>query len=129
MRRFLLIFLSLAIVLLAVMVGVGWYLLNDESFLKARVNAFMVAETGRSLTVDGELRLELGRQLTVNAADGRLQNAEWADEPYMAQAGRLRLVLDLPSLFEETVIIPEIELEDCTIELVEIEGGARIGTT
>jgi uncharacterized protein involved in outer membrane biogenesis len=123
MRRFLLL-LSICAALLALLLGAGWVLLHNEPFLKSRLNAFMVGATGRALTVGQALRLQLGRRLVVYAEDVRLENADWADPPSMAQAGRLRLVLDLPSLFEDTVIIHELEIEDCAVHLAETEGGA-----
>jgi len=123
MRRFLLISLSLLIALLAVGAGIGWYLLHDEAFLKSRLSAFVLEQTGRELTVDGPLTLTLGRATTVEAASIHFANASWAEEPEMAAVGRLRMVVDIPSLFGDKLVFPLLVVEDCSLSLVEQEDG------
>jgi hypothetical protein len=123
MRRFLLISLSLLIALLAVGSGIGWYLLNDEAFLKSRLSAFVLKQTGRELTVDGPLTLTLGRATAVEAAGIHFANATWAEEPEMAAVGRLRMVVDIPSLFRDKPVFPLLVVEDCWLSLVEQEDG------
>jgi len=124
MRRFLLIFLSLALALSALAVGVAWYLLHNETFLKSRLHSYILAQTGRELTVGQTLRLKIGRRLLVVAEDIRLQNAAWAGDPYMARIGHLRLVLDIPTLLADTTIVHSLRIEDCTIDLIETDAGA-----
>jgi uncharacterized protein involved in outer membrane biogenesis len=124
MRRLLLISLTLLIVLVAVGAGIGWYLINDEAFLKSRLNAYVLKETGRQLSVDGPLRLIPGRETTVEAEGIRLSNAAWADQPDMVQIGHFRVVVDIRSLFGEgPSLIPSIQLADCKILLSENEAG------
>jgi uncharacterized protein involved in outer membrane biogenesis len=123
MRRLLLISLTLLIVLVAVGAGIGWYLINDEAFLKSRLNAYVLKETGRQLSVDGPLRLIPGRETTVEAEGIRFANAVWADEPDMVRIGRLRVVIDMLSLFKDTIVIPVLSVEDCAVSLVEREKG------
>jgi uncharacterized protein involved in outer membrane biogenesis len=124
MRRALLIsFLSLLVLGAALFVA-GWYLLQDEDFLRARLHALVLKQTGRELAVDGPLRLDLGAESTVEARGIRLQNAAWADSGDMLSVGHLRLSVDLRSLFAGTPVIPSLLLEDCELLFAKAEDGA-----
>jgi len=124
MRRFLLMFLMVLIALFAVAAGVAWYLLENEDFLKARLSAFVLEQTGRELAVEGKLRVDLGRATRVEAENIHFANAEWADEPEMARIGRLQLIVDVPSLFGKTPIVRMLAVEECSLTLIEDEWGA-----
>lgn len=123
MRRFLLMFVLVLIALFAVTAGAAWYLLKNEDFLKSRLSAFVLEQTGRELAIDGILRVGLGRATSVEAENIRFANAEWADEPEMAQIGRLQLIVDVPSLFGKTPVIRLLAVESCSLNLVEREDG------
>jgi uncharacterized protein involved in outer membrane biogenesis len=117
MRRFIKIsFLVIAFLLIAT-IGVAWYRVNDEAFLKTQLNGVVQKQTGRALLIEGPLRLDLGRLTTVEAQGIRFQNARWSDGPDMVAVGRLLISVDIPSLWGETPVIPEIAIEDCTISL------------
>ena len=109
--------------LLIAVVATGWYLAHNEAFLKARLSEFVLAKTGRELHVDGALLLDLGRETTIDAQGIRFQNAAWRDSPDMVSLGRLRVTVDVLSLFGDTPVIPSLLLEDCQIELVRNEVG------
>jgi uncharacterized protein involved in outer membrane biogenesis len=121
-RRLLILLLAL-VVAAAATVAIGWHLLQNEDFLKPRLAAFVLRETGRELAMDGPLRVHLGRETRIEASDLRLANAAWAEEPDMARIGRLVLALDTPSLFGETPVISLVSVEDCSLSLVEREDG------
>ncbi len=123
MRRiFLIVILALA-VLLIVTAATAWFLLRNESFLKSQLGNIVLKQTGRELAVDGSLRLDLGRETTLEAHGIRFQNAEWAEKPDMVSLGRLLVTVDLPSLFDETPIIPHLAIEDCSIFLLKNGAG------
>jgi len=124
MRRFLLNKLMLLAVLVAVIIGAAWYLLQNEDFLKSQLSAYVLKKTGRELVVDGRLQLDLGRETIIEAQGIRFQNATWADSPEMLSLGRLRVALDVLSLLGDTPVIPSLLLEDCEIQLIENEVGA-----
>ena len=111
------------LVILAVVVGLALYLLNDEDFLKAKLGEFVRQQTGRDLVVDGPLLLDLGRQTTIEARGIRFRNAGWADPADMVSLGHLRVTIDVPSLFDDVPVIPSLLLEDCDIRLEENEAG------
>jgi uncharacterized protein involved in outer membrane biogenesis len=121
MRRILLISLVALVLVTVTGAGVAWYLLNDQDFVKEQLGGFALRQTGRELNVDGPLNLSLGRVTTLEARDIRFQNAPWADSADMVSIGHLRLVVDVPSLFGDFPLIPELLLEDCDIQLQQNE--------
>jgi uncharacterized protein involved in outer membrane biogenesis len=123
MRRILLALLALVVALIAIAAGFAWYATQNESFLKSQIHAFVLKQTGRELEIDGLLRLDLGRETTLEAEGIRFANAAWADNPEMARIGRLRVAIDVPSLFVETPIVRLLVVEDCSLDLVKNEHG------
>jgi len=123
MRRILLSMLVLLVTLVALTAGLAWYATHNEAFLKSQVEAFVLRKTGRELRIDGALRLALGRETTVEAEGIHFANASWADTSDMARIDRLRVDLDLPSLFNDAVVIPLLELEGCSLDLVKRDKG------
>ena len=117
MRRFLTIALLVLVILTVVVVGAGLWLSNDEAFLKTQLTKYTLEFTGRELTVDGPLDVQLGRQTTLDARDIRFENAPWSDSPDMVRLGHLRVTVDIPSLFGSQPYIPFIQLEDCLVDL------------
>ena len=111
------------LVLITATVGVGWYLLQDEAFLKSHLSTFTLRQTGRELTIEGPLRLSLGRETTLEARDIHFANASWADQRDMVAIGHLLVTVDVPSLFGDKYIFPAIALDDCTVSLVKNDAG------
>lgn len=124
MRRFLLIAILVLAGLFVVAIGLGTWLLNDEEFLKEQVAKYTREYTGRELLIAGPLKLDLGRDTTIEASGITLGNAPWAENPYMLEIGHARVTLEVPSLFEDLVYLPYLQLEDCTVEILENEAGA-----
>ena len=123
MRRYLLITVLVLAVLLIVTAGVAIYLLNDEAFLKSQLSSQTLKYTGRELTVNGPLRLGLGRVTTLEASDIHFANAAWAEEPDMVAVGHLKISIELFSLFGDQVVFPALALEDCKVSLNQNEAG------
>ena len=123
MRRFVLIALVLVLALILISAGTAWYLANDEAFLKSQLSKVVLEQTGRELAVDGPLTLDIGRQTSIEASGIRFQNAAWAEQADMVRVGRLAVTIDIPSLWDETIIIPELSIEDCSIDLLKNENG------
>ena len=123
MRRYILIFVLSLVALAIVSTGVGWYLLHDEAFLKSQLRSQTLKYTGRDLTLNGPVQLNLGRVTTLEARDVHFANATWADQPDMVAAGRLRISIDLSSLFDDQIIFPAVSLEDVKVRLVRNDQG------
>ncbi|MEJ2401522.1 MAG: AsmA-like C-terminal region-containing protein [Xanthomonadales bacterium] len=117
MRRILLSAFLILLAALVLAVGAGAWLLHDESFLKQRLAALAQEQTGRSLHLDGPLDIDLGRVTTIEARGVRFGNAAWARSEDLFVAERLRIGLDLPSLFGDLPVLTEVILEDCAVAL------------
>lgn len=123
MRRFLLISVLVLAVLLMVLLGLAFWLLNDEAFLKEQLAKYTREFTGRELVIAGPLDLSLGRETTVEASTITLGNAPWADDPNMLEVGHVRATIEIFSLFSDLVYLPYLLLEDCAVEILVNEAG------
>ncbi|MBK9665442.1 MAG: AsmA family protein [Gammaproteobacteria bacterium] len=106
-RRFLLAALMLSLLAIVSLVAA---LELDPGFFKSRLEASVGAALGRRLAIDGELRLELGAIVRIDAGAVRLANSGWGSEPEMLRVSRMVLELELLSLLRDTAVIPRIEL-------------------
>lgn len=123
MRRFLLISVLVLVVLLVAVLGVAFWLLNDEAFVKEQLVRLTREYTGRELVISGPFHLSLGRETTVEASGITLANPAWSDDPYMVEVGRARVTIEIPSLFGDLVYLPYLLLEDCAVQILENETG------
>ncbi len=123
MRRYILIFVLSLVALAIVSTGVGWYLLQDEAFLKSQLRSQTLKYTGRDLTLNGPVQLELGRVTTLEAKDVHFANAAWADQPDMVAAGHLKISIELSSLFDDQIVFPQLSLDDVKVRLVRNDQG------
>ncbi len=123
MRRKLLIFVTSLVTLTAIVIGVGWYLLQDEAFLKARLASLSLEHTGRKLSINGPLSLELGRVTTLEAGGIEFANADWADQPDMVTVGHLKISFQVSSLFKDQAVFPFLAIQDCRVSLLKNDEG------
>jgi uncharacterized protein involved in outer membrane biogenesis len=124
MRRFLFIAFVLLVGLLLILLGTAWYLSGNEGFLKSRLDRIVQQQTGRSLTVEGPLRLEPGLITRIEAEGVRFSNPDWAQDADMVRIGRLVVAIDLPSLWQDgPITLPELAIDSCSVKLIENEAG------
>lgn len=112
-------FLSFLFVLVLLVVGV---LFAAPSFIpvesyKPQITALVKEQTGRELTIDGDISLSFLPRLAVSVNDVTFQNASWAPSPHMAKMEQLEIVLKIFPLIRGEVALdrfimrrPEIEL-------------------
>jgi len=123
MRRILLISVVALVVLFTLTIGVGWYLLEDEAFLKSQLSKYTLKYTGRELRFDGPLVFKLGRTTSLEVHDVHFANPEWADHPEMASVGHLLVSLETTSLFGTPITFPNAVLEDCSVFMERSDSG------
>ena len=87
-----------------------------ESY-KPQITALVKEQTGRELTIDGDISLSFLPRLAVSVNDVSFQNADWADAPHMAKMDQLEIVLKIFPLIRGEVALdrfimvrPEIDL-------------------
>ncbi|WOF73218.1 AsmA family protein [Parvibaculaceae bacterium PLY_AMNH_Bact1] len=112
-------FLSFLFVLVLLVVGV---LFAAPSFIpvesyKPQIAALVKEQTGRDLTIDGDISLSFLPRLAVSVNDVTFQNASWASSPHMAKMEQLEIVLKIFPLIRGEVALdrfimrrPEIDL-------------------
>jgi AsmA protein len=112
-------FLSFLVVLVLLVVGV---LFAAPSFIpvetyKPQIAALVKQQTGRDLTIDGDISLSFLPRLAVSVNDVTFQNAPWASSPHMAKMDQLEIVLKIMPLIRGEVALdrfimrgPEIDL-------------------
>jgi len=80
------------ILLVAVVVSAVAYVLNlDPNNHKDRITAYVEKETGRKLSFDGVIDLDIGSTTKLVVRDVTFANAEWAKVPQMLSLERLEL--------------------------------------
>jgi len=95
----------------------------DLGVFKPQIERWISEETGREFVIDGEFQVDLARHAVVIAEDVRFQNADWDDEPYMVEVGRIEVRVDLRSIFDGPFLFELIDIDDAEIRLVQTEGG------
>jgi uncharacterized protein involved in outer membrane biogenesis len=123
MRRFLLKFGLFLVALVTITAGVGWYLLHDEAFLKSQLSAQTLKYTGRELTINGPVTLDLGRETTLKAHDIHFANPGWASQPDMVTVGYLLISIDITTLFSDRLVFPALVVDECAVNLLRNEAG------
>ena len=94
--------LSLAVI------GVGIWQAAAKGYLTKPVTRWLSAQLGRSLAIDGGLRIEIGRVTRLSATGLRLGNVAWGGRPTMLTAHSVVLEIDTRSLLQDTLIVRQL---------------------
>ncbi|HEX9878137.1 MAG TPA: AsmA family protein [Gammaproteobacteria bacterium] len=107
-----------ALVGLVVIAMVAVSLFFDPNDYKAEIAAAVEESTGRALTLEGDLELELFPRLRIAVGEAALANAAgFGEEPFARiQSARLQLGL-IPLIFSQSLQIDEARLEGLTLNL------------
>jgi AsmA protein len=106
---------ALVVLLVAVVVGIG--LLVDPNDYKDQITAAVSNATGRQLTLEGDLELDVFPSLSVSLGRASLSNADgFGDEPF-AEIGAASLDLELWPLLRRQIEVGEAELEGLVLNL------------
>jgi uncharacterized protein involved in outer membrane biogenesis len=85
----------------------------DQSKLKNYVSSTVGAATGRQLTINGDLKFDLGWITKVSASGIQFQNVEWSKHPQMAEVGLFDIEVDLWQLIRHfRVVLPTITISE-----------------
>lgn len=106
-----------ALVVLAVAVVVGITMLVDPNDYKDQIAAAVGNATGRELTLEGDLELDVFPTLRISVGRAALSNAEGFGEQPFAQIGGAGLSLELLPLLSRRIEISEATLEGLVLNL------------
>ena len=116
MTRIIVIIFGVVVVALGALVAIASFIPSET--YKEKIEALAEEQTGRKLTIEGDVGLTILPSLGVNAKKVRFANAEWGSTPDMMSMDELNVSLKiLPLLFGNveldsfTLIRPQIHLE------------------
>jgi AsmA protein len=115
MSRLIAILAGIIVLLVAVVVAVP--LLIPSEVYKERVVALVKDQTGRDLTIGGDVGLSFFPRLAVSVENVDLSNAPWAKDKSMAAMKELRAAIKIIPLFSGNVEIDSFVLVDPVIHL------------
>ncbi len=119
------LFVALAVVFVVAAIAVG-ALLSPYGLHAVRddLTAWASARLGRTLQIEGELQLAVGRRISVSATGVRLANAAWGRRPDMLIADRVLVEIDALSLLSRApIVITRIDVAGLDLSLERTEDG------
>ena len=72
---------------------------------------------GRELKIAGAFDLSISLTPTLAASDVTLANAPWGSEPFMVRAGRIKISIDLVSLWSRPLRVRDVVIDDVHVLL------------
>jgi uncharacterized protein involved in outer membrane biogenesis len=117
--RLLLFLLPLAFLLLALLAGSAWTILQTQPAQAIpAVEKIATYILGRELSIGQLHKVKLGKDTLVRASKVSLANPDWSDTRQMVHAESLHLVIRLPSLWQKgSVLIRELSLSGVALDL------------
>lgn len=115
MSRLIAIFVGLVLIVVALAVALPFIIPADA--YKPRIVALVKSQTGRDLTINGDISFAFFPQLALKVNDVRFSNAPWGRDPDMATMKELRATLKIMPLFRGEVEIGSFVLVDPVIHL------------
>ena len=98
--------------------------LNQDK-AKKYIAAGVSKATGRELSIDGDLKLDLGWISRVSASEIKFENAGWSKHPQMAEIGNFDVQIDLWQLLTKfRLVLPTVTITQPKIILEKNTSGA-----
>lgn len=107
----------------AVIAGVVTVELISWNFLKPRIAAQVEATTGRELSIDGDVEIDLLPRPRITLHEVSLANPDWAETPDFVELDRLRLAPDLLALATGRLALARIDVDAPVVRLIDRSDG------
>lgn len=119
MKKLFSLLLTLVLLVVALVAGVGLYLtlFFDPNDYKDQMAQAVAEQTGRTLTIDGDVSLSLFPWVAVEIGQVRLGNAPGFSEPVFAGAETVRVSVKLLPLLRQEVEMDTVTLHGLTVNL------------
>jgi len=91
--------------------------LYNPQLVKGPLEGYLSNLAGYSVALDGELEVGIGSQIEVSAKHVAVSGPDWATHKKLLTIGHLNLVLSTASIFEDTVLIERLLVDDLTLNL------------
>lgn len=99
-------------------------LVFDWNMLRGFVERKTYEQTGRELSIAGDLDVDLGLVPRIRVENVRFANAQWNREPAMVELEKLEFTLRLTDLLRGAVVLPEMSLVRPAV-LLEVDAQGR----
>ena len=106
-----------SIIGLLVIVAVIFVATFDWSKAKGYISTAVSKATGRQLTINGPLDVDLGWITRVSAGRIQFENAGWSQDPQMVEVGLVDLELDLWQLLKRRFVLPTVTVSQANVLL------------
>jgi uncharacterized protein involved in outer membrane biogenesis len=83
----------------------------------ALIESLAARGTGRPVSLEGPLNIDMGREIQISVGRAQLANATWSPEPYMLDMHDAHIVIETRSLFRPPLIFKSISLASASIVL------------
>ena len=123
MKRVLKYLFLLSIAVLVIGISLSAWLIHDGEWIRKKTGEYVSGITGRQFLIDGSFDIDFSLHPVISANDLRLANTSWANNPELAYVHKLRISIDLLSLFSDQVALHYIELEGLRLALEENDQG------
>src|SRR5215467_1371943 len=99
----------------------------DQNKAKQYISAAVNTATGRQLSINGDLKIDLGWVSRVSASQIQFENAQWSKHPQMVEVGLFDVQIDLWQLLSQfRVVLPTITISQPKVILEKnAEGSAN----
>ena len=86
-----------------------FFLTLDQNKAKKYISAGVSKATGRQLSINGDLKLDLGWISRLSASQIQFENAQWSKHPQMVEVGLFDVQIDLWQLLSQfRVVLPTV---------------------
>jgi len=109
---------------IAVIAAVIFIVTLDWNQAKPYLSAAVSKLTGRQLSINGNLKVDLGWISRVQASHIQFENAGWSKQPQMAEIGRLDAQIDVWQLLKLRLVIPAVTVSEAKFILEKNAAGA-----
>src|SRR4029434_1826429 len=124
-KRRALIWLSSGFGIIAIAIAIAIFFSTlDQNKAKKYISAGVSKATGRQLSINGDLKLDLGGISRVSASQIQFANAQWSKHPQMVEVGLFDVQIDLWQLLSEfRLVLPTLTISQPKVILEKNAGG------
>jgi AsmA protein len=112
--------------LTALVVSIIWITLFGWNWLRGPMESLALQKTGRTLSIDGDLRVTFGWPVVrLHAPSVSFSNPSWTHEKQMIEAQGVDVVIDWVQMLRRHIVIPEIRLDHAIVSLEQSREGRK----
>ncbi|MCF6225747.1 MAG: AsmA family protein [Xanthomonadales bacterium] len=102
------------LLIIGALIGVG-IIFYKPGIVKAPLENYLSKQSGYDIRINGDLKFSAGREIRLNLTDVHASNPEWQAGGVLMSLQSLQLVLDSASLFDDSIIINSLQLDQLSL--------------